>query len=405
LKATIIECPFAVLAFNEKNEIVGKILFPKDPKKAAKKLFEIEKGKLLKEIRILVEELKAKGYSHFIMESKALAEALKEELGLETETVVSSKAGESLRENMEEFALKLGFVEEPEQLKIWVHKVTVELTKIRVKEAVEKRDLLAVHAINTIDDIDKTTNLFMGRIREWYSLHFPELNKLVEQHETYARLILNLGGRENFSTEKLVELGISKTKAEKIVNAAETSMGASFTEEDFKEIKALCKTTLELYQRRRELEKYLEKTMDEVAPNIKALVGALLGARLIALAGSLENLAKMPASTIQVLGAEKALFRALRTGSRPPKHGIIFQHTFLREAKKWQRGKIARALAGKLAIAARTDAYSGKYIGDTLKIDLEKRINEIKEKYSEPPRRAYRPKKHFGKRRKKRGRS
>jgi len=405
LKATIIGCPFAVLAFNEKNEIVGKVLFPKDPIKAAKKLLEIEKGKIPKEVCSLAKELKEKGFNHFITESKTLAKALKEELKVETETVVSSQPGVYLRENMEEIALKLGFVQSPEQLKLWVHKVTVELTKIRVKEAVEKRDLLAIQAINTIDDIDKTTNLFMGRIREWYGLHFPELSKLVEQHETYAKMVLNLGGRENFSVEKLVELGIRKEKAEKIVNAAETSMGASFTEEDFEEIKALCKTTLELYQRRRELEKYLEKTMDEVAPNIKALVGALLGARLIALAGSLENLAKMPASTIQVLGAEKALFRALRTGSRPPKHGVIFQHTCLREARKWQRGKIARTLAGKLAIAARTDAYSGKYIGEALKASLEKRINEIKEKYSEPPPRAYQPKKRFKKRRKKRGRS
>jgi len=143
--------------------------------------------------------------------------------------------------------------------------------------------------------------------------------------------------------------------------------------------------------------------MDGVAPNTRALVGSLLGARLIALAGTLNNLAKMPASTIQVLGAEKALFRSLRTGTRPPKHGIIFQHTIIHEAKSWQRGKVARVLAGKLAIAARIDAFSGKYMGDKLKADLEKRIKEIQEKYEEPPP----PKKPFVKRpprRTKRGR-
>jgi len=85
------------------------------------------------------------------------------------------------------------------------------------------------------------------------------------------------------------------------------------------------------------------------------------------------------------LGAEKALFRSLRTGARPPKHGIIFQHPLIHEAKRWQRGKVARALAGKLTIAARVDAFSGKYVGDKLKADLEKRIDEIKEKYGEPP--------------------
>jgi len=125
--------------------------------------------------------------------------------------------------------------------------------------------------------------------------------------------------------------------------------------------------------------------MEDVAPNIKSLVGSLLGARLIALTGGLTNLAKMPASTVQVLGAEKALFRSLKTGARPPKHGMIFQHTLIHEAKRWQRGKMARALAGKLAIAARSDAFSGKYIGDDLKAGLEKRIKEIQEKYEEPP--------------------
>ena len=111
----------------------------------------------------------------------------------------------------------------------------------------------------------------------------------------------------------------------------------------------------------------------------------------------------MPASTIQVLGAEKALFRSLKTGTRPPKHGIIFQHSFLREAKRWQRGKIARALAGKLAIAARTDAFGGRFIGEDLKIDLEKRVEEILEKYAQPTHVS--TKKGKKRRRKKHGRS
>jgi nucleolar protein 56 len=125
--------------------------------------------------------------------------------------------------------------------------------------------------------------------------------------------------------------------------------------------------------------------MEEVAPNTRAIGGSLLGARLVALAGGLMNLAKLPASTIQVLGAEKALFRSLKTKARPPKHGIIFQHPLIHDGKRWQRGKIARALAGKLAIAARVDAFRGKYTGDELKADLEKRIAEIHERYEKPP--------------------
>ncbi len=407
MKATIIECPFAILAFNEKNEIVSKVLFPQKPEEAAKRLQNLKKGKPIDELEVLVEDLRKKGYESFIVENESLASILKEKLEAEAEILKPTAAGEHLRGKMEEIALNLGFVKKPEQLKTWIHNVTVELTKLRVKEAVEKRDLFVIQAIQTIDDIDKTTNLFMGRIREWYGLHFPELSRLIEKHETYARIILELGEKENFSIEKLAELGMPEKRASKIIEAAKASMGAAFRKEDMEHLRAICKTTLELYERRKELEGYVEEAMNEVAPNVKALVGALLGARLIALAGSLENLAKLPASTIQVLGAEKALFRALRTGSKPPKHGIIFQHTYLREAKRWQRGKIARALAGKLAIAARTDAYSGKYIGEELKADLERRIEEIKEKYSEPPQKIYRPTKRpkKKKRRKKRGRS
>jgi len=296
-----------------------------------------------------------------------------------------SEAGELLRRNLEKFAVDLGFVKQADQLREWVHKVSMELAKIRVTRAVEKRDLLAVQAIQTIDDLDKTLNLFMGRIREWYGLHFPELDRLIEKHETYARLVLNLGRRDNFTVENLEKEGLPKAKAEQIAEAARASMGAELSEEDMKQIQAMCGNTLGLYDARQSLEKYVDTVMEEVAPNTRALVGSLLGARLIALVGGLNNLAKLPASTVQVLGAEKALFRALRTGARPPKHGIIFQHSLIHEAKRWQRGKVARALAGKLAIAARTDAFSGKYAGEALKASLEKRIGEIEEKYGEPP--------------------
>jgi nucleolar protein 56 len=223
-------------------------------------------------------------------------------------------------------------------------------------------------------------------MREWYGVHFPELDRLIEKHETYARLVVNLGDKSNFTLEALEKEDIPKAKAEAIANVAASSMGADVAEADLAQIQALSRDVLELYELRKGMESYLDKTMSEVAPNTQALVGSLLGARLIAVAGGLRNLAMRPASTIQVLGAEKALFRSLKTGARPPKHGLIFQHTLLHDAKRWQRGKIARALAGKLAIAIRTDAFgSGRYVGDSLKADLEKRLTEIREKYKEPP--------------------
>ena len=385
MKATIVENVMGIFGFGEANELVDQVLFPKDPKEIAERLRKMEDGRVINEIVALIEKLKNKGYTNFIFEIPEVAWNTREKLGVEVDVAKPSKAGEILRKNLDNFALETGFVKRTTELRELVHNVSMELSKIRVKEAIEKRDLMVTQAIQTLDDIDKTLNLFINRIREWYSLHFPELNRLVDKHETYTRLILNLKKRDNFTIENLEKEGLPKAKTEQIAKIAESSMGAELTEQDLEQVTGMCKNALRLSKRRASLEKYIDSVMDEVAPNIRALVGSLLGARLIALAGKLDNLAKMPASTIQVLGAEKALFRSLKTGTRPPKHGIIFQHTIIHEAKQWQRGKVARVLAGKLAIAARIDTFSGKYMGDKLKADLEKRIKEIHEKYEEPP--------------------
>ncbi|MEM3616907.1 MAG: C/D box methylation guide ribonucleoprotein complex aNOP56 subunit [Candidatus Bathyarchaeia archaeon] len=385
MKATIIHSLFGVLAFDEGNRLVAHSLFSKKPDEAAQTIVEIDSGKAVKEVAELVNHLKGLGYGFFVFENPFLAADVKEKFGVEVEVSRVSEAGEILRSNMEGFAIETGFVKDYEEFRVWTHSVTMEIAKLRVKRAVEKRDLIIAQAIQTLDDLDKTINLFMSRVREWYGIHFPELDRLLEKHETYARLIVNLGVRENFTAERLEKEGLPKSKAEQVAKSAQTSMGADLAEVDLAQIQALSKTVLNLYELRQRLEDYIDSAMEEVAPNIKALTGALLGARLIALAGGLTNLAKMPASTLQVLGAEKALFRSLKTGTKPPKHGIIFQHVFLHEAKKWQRGKIARALAGKLAIAARIDAFGGRYIGEELRADLEERIEEIRQKYAEPP--------------------
>ncbi|MEM3697373.1 MAG: C/D box methylation guide ribonucleoprotein complex aNOP56 subunit [Candidatus Bathyarchaeia archaeon] len=385
MKAWIVGCSFGVLAFNEKNELIANVLFSKNPLKAAEALMKIEAGKIMDEVKELVERLKKDGYETFVFENSSLAKEVQEKLNVKVEVSKPSPAGDALRSNMESFAVKTGFVGDLREFTLWTHEVSMEIAKLRVKGAVEKRDLIVAQAIQTLDDLDRTINLFMGRIREWYGIHFPELDRLVDKHETYARLVSEFGSRENFTVENLEKEDVPKAKAEQIAKMAESSMGAEITETDLTQIQALCKNVLGLYQLRQNLEQYLDTAMEEVAPNTKALVGSLLGARLIALSGGLANLAKMPASTIQVLGAEKALFRSLKTGTKPPKHGIIFQHAFLHEANKWHRGKIARALAGKLAIAVRADAFGGRRLGEELKADLEKRIGEIHEKYAEPP--------------------
>ncbi|TET63858.1 C/D box methylation guide ribonucleoprotein complex aNOP56 subunit [Candidatus Bathyarchaeota archaeon] len=402
MKTTIIACPFGILAFSVENELVKNVLFPKKPQIAAKTLRKIETGKMVDEIAELVSVLRENGYDIFVFENANVAKEVQERFGVEIELSKPSRISE-LRSSMERFAVETGFARDLEEFSRWIHDVTVEITKFRVKRAVENRDLIIAQAIQTLDDLDKTINLFMSRAIEWYGIHFPELDRLLDKHETYARLVFKLGNKDNFTKAKLGKENISKSKAQTMARSAETSMGADLAVTDLEQIRKLCKSVLGLYQLRQTLETYLDTAMEEVAPNMKAIVGSLIGARLIALAGGLMNLAKRPASTIQVLGAEKALFRSLKTGARPPKHGIIFQHTLLHEAKKWQRGKIARAVAGKLAIAARTDAFGTRYIGAELSAALKRRVEEIHREYVQPPQLPKR--KHVRKKRRKKRRA
>jgi nucleolar protein 56 len=385
MKVTVLESVIGILGFDEKNVLVDYVLFPRDAKAVGETMLRIEAGRIVDEHTSLIERLKSRGYTFFIFENGEVARNAHEKLKIAVEIVHPSEAGESIRSNLEQTAVEVGFSKDPSELADWTHRVSMEMTKLKVRKAAEKRDMIVVQAIQAIDDLDRTVNLFMGRIREWYGLHFPELDRLIEKHETYARLIINLGSREGFTAERLEKEGLPRNRSEQIAETADKSMGAGLEDSDLRPLETMCRDALQLSDSRRALEGYADLLMEEVAPNIKTVVGSLLGARLIALTGGLANLARMPASTVQVLGAEKALFRSLKTGTRPPKHGIIFQHTLIHEAKRWQRGKIARAIAGKLAIAARSDAYSGKYIGDGLKASLDRRIAEIQEKYMEPP--------------------
>jgi nucleolar protein 56 len=384
MKAFIIQFPFGTAAFDDKKGLVEKVLFPKKAIAAAGSLLKAESGKLSDEVFSLVTLLKNAGYDVFVFENTSMADEAQRKMNVKVE-VAKGVEVEDLRSQMSQVAVESGFVEDEQKLNVWNRNVSLELTRLRVKGASEKRDLIVAQGIQTLDDLDRTVNLFMGRLREWYGVYFPELDRLIEKHETYARLVINLGYKEDYILEALEKENIPKERAQLLAKAAESSMGADIAELDLQQIQALAKNVLEFYELRKNMENYVDRIMEEMAPNVRAVAGALLGARLIAIAGSLRNLAMRPASTIQVLGAEKALFRSLKTGARPPKHGLIFQHTLLHDAKRWQRGKIARVIAGKLAIAARADAFGGNFIGERLKSDVNKRIEEIHEKYKEPP--------------------
>jgi nucleolar protein 56 len=384
LEAYMLDSVLGSYAFSSDGGLIAYSHPPNDIDEAVHLAIQLEEGELTPVIQRLIDELKEKGVERVYVEDEALVPKINK-AGIEAEYVEGSKVLVNARAKLFSLAVETGFAKSVEEVMDFMHKATMEYTRRKLRSHAQKRDLLAAQAIRATDDIDKTINLFVARLREWYSIHFPELDDLVEDHEKYVRIVSQLGSRDNITVENLVKLGFNKGEAAKIAEAAKKSIGADLSEFDIDAIQTLARITYELYQLRDNLAGYISTVMKEVAPNITALVGPLLGARLISLAGSLDRLARMPASTIQVLGAEKALFRALRTGGRPPKHGIIFQYPDIHKSPRWQRGKIARALASKLAIAAKIDAFTGRFVGDKLNEELKKRIEEIKTIYAKPP--------------------
>ena len=265
-----------------------------------------------------------------------------------------------------------------------VRRRSLEAAEEAIREASSRPDLHLVQAIQALDDSDKFLNIAATRVSEWYGLHFPELTGLVQDNLALCRLVVDTGSRERFDAEALKGRGFSDKKVEAILVARDRSKGGTMSERDMEKVKALAALAATLGSLRDGLNSYVEAQMKATCPNVTEVAGATIGARLMAKAGGLDRLAVLPASTIQILGAEKALFRSLRTGARPPKHGILFQHQAVHTAPKWQRGKIARTLANKIAIAARVDYYRGS--GDaTIKAGLDRRLESIRERYKEPP--------------------
>lgn len=196
------------------------------------------------------------------------------------------------------------------------------------------------------------------RLKEWYSWHFPELAKIVTDNVTYAKLVELIGMRttvKNLELEALTEF-VPEEIAQDIKEAAEISMGTEILKDDETHIKTLAKSVYEVSEYRQNLAEYLKNRMAAVAPNLTMLVGELVAAKLISHAGSLMNLAKLPASTIQILGAEKALFRALKAKKNTPKYGLIYNASIVGQAKNQLKGKVSRTLANKCALCVRYDA-------------------------------------------------
>lgn len=275
-----------------------------------------------------------------------------------------------------------GFANDENDAMEKLREFAIQLSSSKVTEVSQSPDLHIIQAINTLDETDKIINSISSRLREWYGLHFPELDNLIDSINGYSQIVLS-GTRENISKEDFEKAGFSKDKVEMLSLIKEKSRGGNISEKNFVIVQSLAKQILNLFELRKNIEEHVDEQMKEEAPNISAILGTAVGARVLAHAGSLNRLGRMPASTIQILGAEKALFRSLKTGANPPKHGIIFQHAAVHAAPRWQRGKIARAVAAKAAIAARVDLFKAG-LNETLLEKLNVRVKEIGDKYKKP---------------------
>ncbi|MFP4523190.1 MAG: hypothetical protein ACLFNM_01420 [Candidatus Woesearchaeota archaeon] len=215
----------------------------------------------------------------------------------------------------------------------------VSLTKEQISDAVTI-DTSIIQTLHAIDELTSTLNTLSKRLRDWYGYTFPELENAVSDHETFVRLVAQ------YCYDELMQ---------KYSYGA--SMGKKPEAVDEEAQKSFATHIASLFTLKQSLTHYLELTLAKHCQNLVALGGATITARLLASAGSLRQLALLPASTIQLLGAEKALFRHLKTGAKSPKHGFIINHQLLQKSRAKERGKIARALADKLSLCAKIDYF------------------------------------------------
>lgn len=348
MKAYVVQNLIGAFGLDTNGKLIDYVLFPKDVNRVIQKVNETG---LNQEERELITKLKKKKYTDLVSSKKDDA------FQFDTEKTGEKLLRENLRSIIKE--IHISDVDLNEQLT----EIGVELTKRRIKKAV-KKDKIVIQAVDAIDEIDKSLNIFTARLREWYGLHFPEMERDVEKHERFVKLVSEYGLRENIDNKELKQI-------------AKTSMGIDLSEKDEAILKEYATKIKELYKLREHLEKYVDNVLKGIAPNLREIAGGLLAARLIALTGGLEKLAKKPSSTVQLLGAEKALFRFLHGRGRSPKYGLLFTHQLIQNAPLKKRGKVARVLASKLSIAAKMDFYGKKVKSTELKKGLEERIKKI----------------------------
>ncbi len=351
---------FAFKESKGKGTIVHYVLFQANPELIAERLGQVKKGRLVPEEESLLKDLASSGYKEVIWDKKV------DFPGIRCMYEPENPGKDALQRDFRRLALDLGFVQSQSELNQLMSRVNVMLTKKELQKP--KLDRILMHAIGVVDELDRVINTLSERMREWYGLYFPEADKLIQSHEQLARIIHEQGERD-------------KVKDKKLAKYSKVSAGMPFSAEDLAAVQGYAKSVASLYKTREYVAEYIRKEGKRVIPNLSAVAGPLIACRLVAHAGGVERLAKMSASTIQLLGAEKALFRHLRGHGKAPKFGVIFAHPIIQKAPKNEKGKVARILASKLTMAARADFYTGKDMSEKLLADLKSKM-----KKSRPPR-------------------
>ncbi|CAJ1937191.1 unnamed protein product [Cylindrotheca closterium] len=316
-------------------------------------------GKVSKTLKsFLKKQMKKSASSSLAVADKNLGGAIKEALSVKV--VHDNKTNElfrGLRCYMEELFDTEGGMS-AQDLRAMQLGLSHSLSRYKLKFSADKVDTMVIQAVGLLDELDKEINTYAMRVKEWYGWHFPELQALLSDNAQYSKLVLKCGMRPDFAKTDLSDILDDETTEAAVKEAAEISMGTEIADLDIINIQALAEQVLSMTEYRAQLFEYLKNRMNAIAPNLTILVGELVGARLISHAGSLMNLAKQPASTVQILGAEKALFRALKTKHDTPKYGLIYHASLIGQAAPKHKGKISRVLAAKASLAIRVDALS-----------------------------------------------
>lgn len=314
----------------------------------------IVEGKITPQLSTLLETVKDEKKLSLAVADPKLGQAIGKLPGFDIKAVADSTTLDlyrAVREYIHELVPQLA----PEDSKTMSLGLSHSLARHKLKFSADKIDVMIIQAIGLLDDLDKELNTYAMRVKEWYGWHFPELAKILNDNLAYAKVVLKMGMRETWEEADLAEILPEEIEAA-VKGAADRSMGTEITQEDLENIQSLAEQVVQFSEYRTQLASYLTARMTAIAPNLTALVGDLVGARLIAHAGSLMSLSKNPASTIQILGAEKALFRALKTKHDTPKYGLIYHASLIGQASGKNKGKMARVLAAKAALGLRVDA-------------------------------------------------